>query len=274
MYYNKLGVVGAIVEVVHLHVERGRTLFSRKQGISNREMIAMPDTVSSSLWLSLVDMLVVFAVLAFLMFVCYGLKFFSRGSRDEATTDDDGDGLPVIQGALETGEGPEQLSVIPAMVVPGHMGTAGAMSVGGLSAATARSRVFRITVNGKVFEVGVEQAADAQPSVQSVSQVGASPAPVAQGPAVVPPASPAVVRSAPSHRPAATANLMKSPLPGKILKVFAAPGKAFKRGDTLLTIEAMKMENEILAPRDCVIGAVHVEVNQSVKTGEPLLRME
>jgi glutaconyl-CoA decarboxylase len=67
---------------------------------------------------------------------------------------------------------------------------------------------------------------------------------------------------------------MKSPLPGKILKVFAASGKAFKRGDTLLIIEAMKMENEILAPRDCVVGEVHVEVNQSVKTGEPLLRME
>jgi len=67
---------------------------------------------------------------------------------------------------------------------------------------------------------------------------------------------------------------MKSPLPGKILKVFAARGKAFKRGDTLLTIEAMKMENEILAPRDCVIGEVHVGVNQSVKTGEPLLRLE
>jgi biotin carboxyl carrier protein len=250
-------------------------------------MMVMPDTVASSLWLSLVDMLVVFAVLAFLMFICYGLKFFSRGSRDEVTADDDGDGqfdaaagdetafeLPVIQGASKTGEGPEQLSVIPAMVVPGHMGTAGAMSIGGLSAATARSRVFRITVNGKVFEVGVEQEAGAQLSVQSVSQVGASPAPVAQGPAVAPPAPPAVFRSAPSHRPAATANLMKSPLPGKILKVFAAPGKAFKRGDTLLTIEAMKMENEILAPRDCVVGEVHVEVNQSVKTGEPLLRME
>src|SRR5664280_3385764 len=250
-------------------------------------MMVMPDTVASSLWLSLVDMLVVFAVLAFLMFICYGLKFFSHGSRDEATADDEGDSqfdaaagdetafeLPVIQGASKTGEGPEQLSMMSAMVVPGHMGTAGAMSVGGLGATTARSRIFRITVNGKVFEVGVEQEAGVQPSVQSVSQVGASPAPVAQGPAVAPPAPPVVFRSAPSHRPAATANLMKSPLPGKILKVFAAPGKAFKRGDTLLIIEAMKMENEILAPRDCVVGEVHVEVNQSVKTGEPLLRME
>jgi biotin carboxyl carrier protein len=67
---------------------------------------------------------------------------------------------------------------------------------------------------------------------------------------------------------------MKSPLPGKILEVFAAPGKVFKRGDTLLVIEAMKMENEILAPCDCVVAEVHVEVNQPVKTGEPLLRME
>ena len=240
----------------------------------------MPDTVSSSLWLSLVDMLVVFAVLAFLMFVCYGLKFFSRGSRDETTAEDDEDGQFDVAAGDETAfelpmvERPAQLATMPAIVDPGHIGTAGAMSVGGLRTVTAQSRVFRITVNGKAFEVGVEQATGTQPVVQSVSQVTAPSAPVVQRPVAAPPAPPAAFRSAPSHRPAATANLMKSPLPGKILKVFAAPGKAFKRGDTLLIIEAMKMENEILAPRDCVVGEVHVEVNQSVKTGEPLLRME
>src|SRR5664280_1151965 len=238
-------------------------------------MIAMPDTVSSSLWLSLVDMLVVIAVLALLMFICYGLKFFSRGSRDEATAEDDEDGQFDVAAGDETAfelpmvERPEQLATMSAIVDPGHMGTAGAMSVGGLRTVTAQSRVFRITVNGKAFEVGVEQATGTQPVVQSVSQVTAPSAPVA-----APPSPPMAFRSAPSHRPAATANLMKSPLPGKILKVFAAPGKAFKRGDTLLIIEAMKMENEILAPRDCVVGEVYVEVNQSVKTGEPLLRME
>ncbi|MHB8106289.1 MAG: biotin/lipoyl-containing protein [Candidatus Cryosericum sp.] len=255
--------------------------------MSNREMIAMPDTVGSSLWLSLVDMLVVFAVLALLMFICYGLKFFSRGSRDQATADEEGDGqfdaaagdetafeFPAIEGASKTGESREQPSVVPAMPVPVHMGVDGAMSVGGLGAPTGQSRVFRITVNGKAFEVGVEHAPGTKPVVQSVSQVGASQAPVPQGPAVAPAALPVAFRAAPSHRPTTAANLMKSPLPGKILKVFAAPGKAFKRGDTLLIIEAMKMENEILAPRDCVVGEVHVEVNQSVKTGEPLLRME
>jgi len=249
----------------------------------------MPDTIASSLWLSLVDMVVVFGVLAFLMVVCYGLKFFSRGSRDERSADDDGqvDAAAGDEPAFELPmvERPEQLATMPAMIGAGHVRTDGAISVGQdvgvLRTATAQSRVFRITVNGKAFEVGVEQMAGAHPVVQSVSQVAAIPAPVAQRPVVAPlspsavlPSPPAAPRPAPSHSPVATSNLMKSPLPGKVLKVFAAPGKAFKRGDTLLIIEAMKMENEILAPRDCVVGEVHVEVSQSVKTGEPLLRME
>lgn len=239
----------------------------------------MPDTVSSSLWLSLVDMLVVFAVLAFLMVVCYGLKFFSRGSRGEGFADDEDGRIDVAAGDesvsdLPMVERPGQLSTMPAVVDAGHVGTDGAISIGqgegSFGTATAQSRIFRITVNGKAFEVGVEQATGAQ----SVSQVAAIPAPVARGPVIAPPSPPAVPRPAPSARVGDASNLMKSPLPGKILKVFAAPGKAFKRGDTLLIIEAMKMENEILAPRDCVVGEVHVEVNQSVKTGEPLLRME
>ena len=258
----------------------------------------MPDTVASSLWLSLVDMLVVFAVLAFLMFVCYGLRFLSRGSRSEVVPVDGADGqfdvaagdepaseLPMIQRALRTGEGAEQPSAMPATVDLGQLGTDGVRSAaqngGGLRIPTARSRAFRITVNGRTFEVGVGQTAGAQPVVQSVGQVAATPARIAQPAAVVQPSPRAVLpsptatrRPVPSAPTADAPNLMKSPLPGKILKVFAAPGKTFKRGDTLLIIEAMKMENEILAPRDCVVGDVCVEVNQSVKTGEPLLRME
>ena len=250
----------------------------------------MPDTVASSLWLSLVDILVVFAVLAFLMLVCLGLRFFSRGSRDEGSAEDDEDTqvdaaagdepaseLPMIQSVPATGEDAQRLSAVPIMVDSGHLGTDGAFAVGldegDLRTATAQGRAFRITVNGKVFDVGVEKIAGAQPLVQSVSQVTEPLAPVAQHPIVAPPSLPAISHPAPSAHATDTSNLMKSPLPGKILKVFAAPGKAFKRGDTLLIIEAMKMENEILAPRDCVVGEVHVEVSQSVKTGEPLLRM-
>jgi len=52
----------------------------------------------------------------------------------------------------------------------------------------------------------------------------------------------------------------------------ATPGSSWKKGDTLLIIEAMKMENEILAPRDCTIEEVAVQANQSVKTGDLLLK--
>ncbi|MCX6086025.1 MAG: hypothetical protein NTX94_06280 [Caldiserica bacterium] len=261
----------------------------------------MPDTVASSLWLSLVDMVVVFGVLAFLMFICYGLKFFSRGSLDEALAEDSGDSqidvaagdepaseLPMLDRASAAGGGFVPSSPIPATVEPGQPGTDGVRSAGqnagGLRTATAQVRAFRITVAGKTFEVGVEQTAGTQPVVQSVNQAVTAPMPAAQTPVVAPPASqgrpvappaaPAVPRPVPSARTGEGSNVMKSPLPGKVLKVFAAPGKAFKRGDALLIIEAMKMENEILAPRDCVVSEVHVEANQSVKTGESLLRME
>jgi glutaconyl-CoA/methylmalonyl-CoA decarboxylase subunit gamma len=127
-------------------------------------------------------------------------------------------------------------------------------------------RMFRITVNGKVFDVAVDQSDQSGPVVQSMQHV--APAPVASPVAVAP--HPAALRPT---IPATGPSVMKSPLPGKVLKVHAGPGKSFQRGDTLLIIEAMKMENEILAPRDCVVAEVFVAANQSIKTGEPLLRL-
>lgn len=141
---------------------------------------------------------------------------------------------------------------------------------------------YRITVNGKTFDVDVEEAG-AQKSAQSPVSAPRPPAPVpvvAPGPAPVP-----APRTVAAQAPVATlatpgpavptggATVMKSPLPGKILKVMATPGSSWKKGDTLLVIEAMKMENEILAPRDCRVEEVAVESNQTVKTGDPLLKL-
>ena len=134
-------------------------------------------------------------------------------------------------------------------------------------------RTFRITVNGKVFDVAVEQSGPSD--VAAPSGQRHAPAPVATpapAPAAATPPRPAPV--ARLTAPAAGPSFMKSPLPGKVLRVHAAPGKSFKRGDTLLIIEAMKMENEILAPRDCVVAEVFAAANQSIKTGEPLLRLD
>lgn len=135
---------------------------------------------------------------------------------------------------------------------------------------------YRITVNGKTFDVDVEEVGPQKSGHSPVSVPAAvvpAAAPVPARTAVVaqaPAASPTTARTA---TPAGGATAMKSPLPGKILKVMATPGSSWKKGDTLLIIEAMKMENEILAPRDCTVEEVAVESNQTVKTGDLLLKL-
>jgi biotin carboxyl carrier protein len=60
-------------------------------------------------------------------------------------------------------------------------------------------------------------------------------------------------------------------MPGTILNVKVASGAAVKRGDVLLILEAMKMENEICAPSDGRVAVVRVQTGQSVNTGDPLV---
>jgi len=135
---------------------------------------------------------------------------------------------------------------------------------------------YRITVNGKTFDVDVEEIGAQKPGHSPVSipeAVAPVPAPV-PAPRTVSAQAPAASPATPiPTAPAGGATTMKSPLPGKILKVLATPGSSWKKGDTLLIIEAMKMENEILAPRDCTVEEVAVESNQTVKTGDLLLKL-
>ena len=64
---------------------------------------------------------------------------------------------------------------------------------------------------------------------------------------------------------------MDAPMPGKIIEVKVAVGQAVKAGDTLLILEAMKMQNEIAAPADGTVKAVNVSAGQSVKVRESLV---
>jgi len=66
---------------------------------------------------------------------------------------------------------------------------------------------------------------------------------------------------------------MKSPLPGNIIKVLVSEGQAVKRGDTLLIMESMKMENEIKAEKDGVITSIAVAPGQNVMQDDTLLMM-
>lgn len=117
---------------------------------------------------------------------------------------------------------------------------------------------YRITVNGTTYDVAVEElGAGTVPAAAPA----AAPAPVA-----VAPAAPA----APAASGAEGAVKVAAPMPGKILAIKANVGQAVKRGDVVMILEAMKMENEITAPEDGTIAGINVAVGDSVESGDTL----
>jgi 3-methylcrotonyl-CoA carboxylase alpha subunit len=67
---------------------------------------------------------------------------------------------------------------------------------------------------------------------------------------------------------------LEAPMPGRVAAVRVAPGQRVKKGEELLVVEAMKMENALRAPRDGVVAAVHAAVDDTVAPGRPLVEME
>lgn len=129
-------------------------------------------------------------------------------------------------------------------------------------------KYYTITVNGNTYEVSVEEnSGSGVTSAAPVAAPVAAPAPKASvakaEPAAPAPAPKAVSGSAGSKRVA-------SPMPGKILSIKAEVGSQVKKGEVLLILEAMKMENEIVAPEDGVVASINVTANQSVEAGDLL----
>ena len=120
----------------------------------------------------------------------------------------------------------------------------------------------KVTVNGKVYEVETEAAAPAP-------KPAAKPAPVAPKPAAAPAAPKAEAK--PAAAPAAGGVQVKSPLPGSVIKVLVSEGQAVKRGDTLLTLESMKMENAIMAEADGTVKQIAVTPGQNVMQDDLLI---
>ncbi|HXG90286.1 MAG TPA: acetyl-CoA carboxylase biotin carboxyl carrier protein subunit [Vicinamibacterales bacterium] len=78
----------------------------------------------------------------------------------------------------------------------------------------------------------------------------------------------------PRARPRSAHHDLSAPMPATVTRVLVAPGSAVARGDTLLMLEAMKMELPIRAPRDGVVKAIHCEAGQLVQPGTNLLDLE
>lgn len=68
--------------------------------------------------------------------------------------------------------------------------------------------------------------------------------------------------------------MLTAPMPGVVLSVEVAPGRAVTRGDTLVVLEAMKMKNDLKAQRDGIVARIHVAAGDQVKHGDPLLEFE
>lgn len=115
-----------------------------------------------------------------------------------------------------------------------------------------------VTVNGKVYEVETEKPA----APAKVAAPAAAPKPAA-APAAAPAAKPAA--------PVAGGVQVKSPLPGSVIKVLVSEGQAVKKGDTLLTLESMKMENAIMAEADGTVKQIAVTPGQNVMQDDLLI---
>ena len=116
---------------------------------------------------------------------------------------------------------------------------------------------YKVTLNGRTYEVEVEAG-----KAMLLDEYEA----------IVPAAAPV---AAPVPAPAAAApvagDAVTAPMPGNILKVNVTAGQAVKEGDVLVVLEAMKMENEILAPKACTVKQVLVSKGATVDTGATLV---
>lgn len=127
---------------------------------------------------------------------------------------------------------------------------------------------YKVTLNNKTYEVEVE-AGEAMLVDEYEAYAPAAPAPVA---AAAPAAAPAAAApAAPAGAALAAGEVIKSPMPGNILKINVSNGQKVNEGDVLLILEAMKMENEVVATKSGTVAQIVVAKGAVVETGAPLV---
>ena len=122
--------------------------------------------------------------------------------------------------------------------------------------------IAHVEVNGTHYTVEMEKKPKAAPAPKPVARPAAKPA-AAAAPAAAPAAKPAAAKSG-----------VKSPLPGVILDIKVKEGDEVKKGQTIIILEAMKMENSINADKDGKVTAINVSKGESVLEGTDLVIIE
>jgi len=129
-------------------------------------------------------------------------------------------------------------------------------------------RKFKISVNGKDYDVEVAEVLENKPEIKKTEPeaIKKVEAPVAE--------QKAKEYSTPPDSQAGGAIKITAPMPGTILKINFEKGQSVKKGQVVLILEAMKMENEITAPIDGVIACLNVPVGSRVNSGEVMVTLE
>ncbi len=135
---------------------------------------------------------------------------------------------------------------------------------------------YKVTLSGKTYEIEVEKgkailaAEYAAAAPAAPAAYAASTSPAAAAPAAAPKAAAPAPAAAPTTVPA-EGGVVSSPMPGTVLRVNVNVGDAVKKGQVLLIVEAMKMENEIAAPADGVVSQIPAPAGTHVETGAALI---
>jgi len=124
------------------------------------------------------------------------------------------------------------------------------------------NKQYKVTVNGKVFDVNVEEVAEGAVLQQSV--------PVEQPVVVETPKQPEVVAPQPTG---GNVTQITSPMPGNIWKIVKKPNEKVNKHETILILEVMKMENEIVAPEAGTITNILVSEGNKVDAGQVIIEM-
>lgn len=129
---------------------------------------------------------------------------------------------------------------------------------------------YKVTLNNRTYEVEVEEG-KAMLIDEYEAYAPAAPAPVAAAPVAAAPAAASAAPAAPAGAALAAGEVVKSPMPGNILKVNVAQGQKVNEGDVLIVLEAMKMENEIVATKSGTVAQIVTAKGAVVETGAPLV---
>ena len=132
---------------------------------------------------------------------------------------------------------------------------------------------YRVTVNGQNYDVAVEEVGGTSSAPVSgvIAPAHVQTPPAVPAPEVAAHAAPTVASTGSSG--VAGAVTIKAPMPGTVLSYKVSVGQSVGRGDVLLILEAMKMENEIVATQVGTVVAIRSSAGASVNTGEPLVEL-